>query len=195
MPKGVYPRAPLVAVVCANCGATVMRWKSDVAKGRKTTFCSRACRSQLNTANFRFEKLHIPEPNSGCWLWTGSIAGGGYGQFWLNDRQVLAHRAAYELFVQKPHPLLAICHRCDNKLCVNPAHLFLGTRAENSADMVAKNRQAKGEQFARSRLDQETVRLILSSPLSDSEWATKLGLSKGAINHIRHRRNWRHVEI
>jgi hypothetical protein len=60
--------------------------------------------------------------------------------------------------------------------------------------MVAKNRQAKGEKFARSGLNAETVRLIRSSPLSDTEWAAKLGVSKGAINHIRHRRNWRHVE-
>jgi hypothetical protein len=142
----------------------------------------------------RFNGKYLPEPNSGCWLWTGAISS-GYGQFWLNGKQVLAHRASYALFVTMPHSKDAVCHTCDNRICVNPAHLFTGTRAENSADMVAKRRQAKGEQFARSGINPETVRAILSSSLSDSEWAAKLGLSKGAINHIRHRRNWRHVEV
>jgi hypothetical protein len=170
-----------------------MRWKSDVAKGH-TVFCSIACRVQHNDVALRFEKKHIPEPNSGCWLWTGSVGGGGYGQFWFQGRHALAHRAAYEIFVAPPPPDHAVCHSCDNPLCVNPAHLFVGTRADNSADMVAKNRQARGEKYARSGLNAETVRLIRSSPLPDTDWAAKLGVSKGAINHIRHRRNWRHVE-
>jgi HNH endonuclease len=194
MPKGKYPRAPKVSVTCNNCGVILMRWKSDIAKGHRTTFCSVACRVAYNNVAHRFESKYIPEPNSGCWLWTGAVGGGGYGQFWLGGKQVLAHRAAYELFVQRPPSDQAICHACDNPLCVNPAHLFVGTRADNSADMVAKNRQAKGEQFARSGLSAETVRLILSSSLPDTEWAARLGVTKGTINHIRHRRNWRHVE-
>ena len=192
MPKGVYPRKPRISLVCTNCGAPFMRINGEV-RGQSTVFCSLACRIMYNDDKLRFERMHIPEPNSGCWLWLGAIGGGGYGQLWLNGKHTLAHRAAYKLLVEEPPADRAVCHRCDNPLCVNPAHLFVGTRAENSADMVAKNRQAKGEQFSRSGLDHDTVRLIRSSPLPDTEWAARLGLSKGAINHIRHRRNWRHV--
>lgn len=194
MPKGVYPRSPRISVTCASCGAIIMRWKSEVAKGSKTAFCSRPCRAQNNAGALRFERMHIPEPNSGCWLWTGAVGGGGYGQFWLNGKQALAHRAAYELFVQEPPPDLFVCHRCDNALCVNPQHLFLGTAADNSRDRDSKLRTAKGEQFARSGINPATIRSILASSLPDTEWAARLGVTKGAINHIRHRRNWRHVE-
>jgi len=141
----------------------------------------------------RFERMHIPEPNSGCWLWTAALWG-EYGTFWLDGRGVLAHRAAYEIFIAKPPPDQFVCHRCDTKLCVNPEHLFLGTAADNMRDRDRKLRQAKGAQFARSGITDATVRLILASSLPDTEWAARLGVSKGAINHIRHRRNWRHIE-
>jgi hypothetical protein len=122
------------------------------------------------------------------------MAGPGYGVFWVNSRNETAHRAAYKLFISDVPDELSVCHTCDNRLCVNPEHLFLGTPAENSRDMTKKGRQAKGTQFARSGIDAATVRLIRASPLPDTEWAAKLGVTKGTINHIRHRRNWRHVE-
>lgn len=193
MPKGVYPRRPPLSIICDNCGATFERHMGEIARGAKTTFCSVVCRTQYNDAARRFEQQHIPEPNSGCWLWTGSVGGGGYGAFWMNGRHYLAHRAAYELFVRKPDPHQAVCHRCDMPLCVNPAHLFEGTRADNSADMVAKDRQSKGERRHNSKITSETAALIMASPLSDTEWAARLGVTKGAINHVRHRRNWRHI--
>ena len=115
MPKGVYPRTPKLSVTCDACGTITMRWKSDVAKGYKATFCSVACRAQYNDAATRFRRNYSPEPN-GCWLWTGARYGEGYGSFWMNGKTGLAHRAAYELFVQKPPKSLAVCHRCDNKI-------------------------------------------------------------------------------
>lgn len=195
MPKGVYPRPAPLSLTCDNCGRSFLRNRGEVAKGALTTFCSVACRAQYNDVPRRFEQQHIPEPNSGCWLWTGAVGSGGYGQLWMHGRLTLAHRVSYEIFVQKPDPGTAVCHTCDNRLCVNPAHLFLGTRADNSADMVAKNRQSKGEQRHNSKISPITVRAILASSLSDTEWAAKLGVTKGTINHIRHRRNWRHVEV
>lgn len=194
MPKGVYPRPLPLSVTCNNCGVIFARHRGEIAKGAATTFCSVACRVQYGNAPRRFEHQYIPEPNSGCWLWTGPVGGGGYGSFWMNGRQYLAHRASYEMFVRKPHSGNAVCHRCDVPLCVNPAHLFEGSSADNSADMVAKNRQSKGEQRANSRVNPAVVRAIRASSLPDTEWATRLGVTKGTINHIRHRRNWRHVE-
>lgn len=195
MPKGVYPRPQPLSIVCDNCGKTFLRHRGEIDRGSVTTFCSIACRAQYNDAPRRFEKQHIPEPNSGCWLWTGAVDGGGYGVFWMNGKNLTAHRAAYEIFLQKPQSSLAVCHRCDNRLCVNPDHLFLGTPAENSADMVAKNRQSKGERRHNSKLNPEMVRIILASPMSDKKLAATLGVNPAAIYLVRQRRNWRHVKV
>jgi hypothetical protein len=84
----------------------------------------------------------MPEPNTGCWLWTGVIRRDGYGVF--SDRA--AHRIAY---AERHGPIpagLYVCHRCDVKSCVNPDHLFLGTARENTLDMLAKGRCRAGWQ-------------------------------------------------
>lgn len=91
---------------------------------------------------------HIwPEPNSGCWLWGASTDPNGYGQARhpTAGRTARVHRLAYEA-ARGPIPAgLSVLHRCDNPPCCNPDHLFLGTRAENVADMVSKGRQRRGE--------------------------------------------------
>lgn len=75
----------------------------------------------------------------GCWVWTGSIATNGYGLFTVNDRTRRAHRVSFRLFHGYESPLL-VCHHCDNPPCVNPAHLFEGTKSDNGLDMSAKGR-------------------------------------------------------
>jgi HNH endonuclease len=96
----------------------------------------------------RLESLSIPEPNTGCWLWLGSLDGAGYGCMRVGSRRdgsralVSTHRAAWEAFVG-PIPLgLYVCHRCDQRVCLNPDHLFLGSHRDNMADMAAKGRRA-----------------------------------------------------
>jgi len=148
----------------------------------------------MRTAEERFWTRVTRGAPDECWLWTGGGDWGGYGIFWYNGVNTTAHRASYEMFVRKLPADLFVCHSCDNRRCVNPRHLFVGTPGDNMRDRDAKGRQAKGEQFARSSITPDTVRMIRASSLSDTASAAKLGVTKGAINHIRHRRNWRHVE-
>lgn len=81
---------------------------------------------------------------SECWEWTGSLTKQGYGQFSLNKYPHLSHRVSYQIHVCEIGAGLFVCHKCDNRKCVNPSHLFVGTHQDNMKDCHQKGRVRSG---------------------------------------------------
>jgi hypothetical protein len=100
-----------------------------------------------NTIDDFWRKVDRRGPDD-CWLFQGAVSASGYGSISIRGRVHSAHRLAYETANRVVLPGgrgTVVCHRCDVALCCNPAHLFLGTPADNSQDMVQKVRQPRGE--------------------------------------------------
>jgi hypothetical protein len=127
--------------------------------------------------------LRIPE--SGCWIWLGSITNHGYGTMTLGARtNISAHRASYELkHGPIPDGMLAL-HTCDIKCCVNPDHIFIGTQKENMADKVRKNRQAKGEKHGMHKLTEPQAVEIKSSTKRPMDLAKEFNCSATTIRPV-----------
>lgn len=145
------------------------------------------------TIKDRFEKFVLPEPNSGCWLWDGSTNWKGYGTFRLRGRCTTAQRVSYELYRAPIPDGMFVLHKCDIRPCVNPDHLFLGTHADNMADMLAKGRGAKGELSGAAKLTAADVLTIRASSETGGALASRFGVAKSLIRQIRHRRVWAHI--
>lgn len=138
--------------------------------------------------------------STGCILWNGTHSDGrpviGVGRR-TDGVRVVTH-VTYEWAYGTPvSPGLFPCHTCDNPACINPAHLFLGGIPENHADMVAKNRQAKGESFPQSKLTADIVRDIRRrhklGGVTYRQLAAELGVSWKTIEKAITRATWKHV--
>lgn len=131
------------------------------------------------------------DPATGCRNWTGSCNEDGYGRIMVDGRILKPHRLAYELACGKLPPGVHVCHRCDNPRCINPAHLFRGTAADNMADKKKKGRQARGETNGQAKLNETDVLAIRSeNGLSQRELAAKYGISKTQVGRILSRETW-----
>jgi hypothetical protein len=139
-------------------------------------------------------ETHNDDPTV-CWEWRGANKGNGYG----HTSRGPAHRRSYELFRGPIPPKMDVCHRCDNRACVNPSHLFLGTRLDNMRDAVSKGRIARGSRLPTLRgdschfakLDAAKVAIIRTSALPSKEIARLFGVSADNINRIRRNNTWK----
>lgn len=150
--------------------------------------------SEEDRANRFWARVSKSKPGD-CWLWTGCVDRKGYGLFRTQKGSCGAHRYSWQLANGCAVPQgWCVMHVCDVPGCVNPAHLKLGSNAENMADKVAKGRQAKGrDAIGAVKLTEEKVRSIRASREPHANLAHAFGVSEATIRMIRSGKTWRHV--
>ena len=133
------------------------------------------------------------EKTTGCWLWTATITKNGYGYIRSGKRMIQAHRVSFEIHVGSIPKGMHCLHRCDVRNCVNPDHLFLGTNADNMADMVTKGRALRGETNGKAKLTDKEVCAILADSRSHRKIAADYNIGKTAVWQIKSGKTWNHV--
>lgn len=180
---------------CETCGVIVRPHH----KGETPRFCSWHCR--YGTPESRFWGSVRRGGKDECWEWTGSTRT-GYGAIYVNGSTISAHRYSYEL-ANGPIPQsdgyhgTCVLHICDNRKCVNPAHLFLGSAADNNADKASKgrarSRAQKGERNGQSKLTADIVRQIRAADGPQRSIAKRFGVAQATVGRIRLKQHWRHI--
>jgi len=134
---------------------------------------------------------------SGCWEWIGGKTSEGYGSIRINGKMIRTHRLAWELTYGTIPDGLFVCHHCDNRLCINPEHLFLGTHKDNMQDMVRKDRGngglLYGERNGNAKLTKAQVDEIrsLKGKATQTEIAKKYSICQAQVHNILFNQNWK----
>ena len=145
-----------------------------------------------------WKNVDVCEANK-CWLWKLCTVGKGYGYLGHKGRNLLAHRVAWMLTYGPIPEGMCVCHHCDVKLCCNPEHLFLGTIADNNADMARKGRyfHPTGEKHPRHKLTEEIVLMIRQryamGDITQQRLADEYGVDDSTVSRIVNCHRWKHV--
>lgn len=137
--------------------------------------------------------------SSRCWEWTGLPQKSGYCRIRINSNYRRVHQVSWEMHFGKIPDGMCVCHKCDNKICVNPSHLFLGTNRDNQIDKVSKGRQAKGERCGNCKLTSKQVIEIRKTYVRRSKthgmraMIKKFGVGRSMIKYILNGTNWKHL--
>lgn len=147
----------------------------------------------MNPSDYLLKRCRIFSQTS-CWNWQRFVRPDGYGRARINGTDMYAHRAAYHVFVGDIPYELHVLHKCDNRSCINPAHLFLSTHADNMRDAVDKNRQCKGQTRPDAKLAYDDVVEIrhryAMEKISHRKLAQEYGVNHRTIGRILTRESW-----
>jgi hypothetical protein len=158
-------------------------------------------RTDRDAARRNFQRRVTPEPNTGCWLWTGGVDKDGYGKFqvsvgYRSQVHLRAHRFAWE-DVHGPLPAgMLLLHSCDTPSCANEGHVRPGSQLENIRDATGRGRRATGDRHSNAKLravDVWSMRRKHAKGWSFVALAEAYGVSKPCVWLAVVRRNWRHV--
>lgn len=145
-----------------------------------------------------FREVQFPVDKDGCWEWVGIENSNGYGRFSYKDSHRLAHRFSYLVFFGEVPSGMMVCHECDNRKCVNPSHLWLGTQSENLKDAASKGRMfrpdTRGEKNGNRKLDWrkvKTIRGMYSQGLRKSQIAQLFRVSPSTVGNIINQEIWK----
>jgi hypothetical protein len=187
---------------CEHCGSPY-RWPEGlhVNQWRRRRFCSHECsNASHHTPERRAERFWSKvdkSPGQGpfgeCWEWQAGLQQNtGYGMFGENRTGRLAHRVAFEISIGPIPDGMFICHRCDNRKCVRPSHLFVGTNQDNMTDMKVKGRASSrpNETAPGAKLTADQVVAIRLDGRSHAQVAKAYGVCRNTVRNIRGGKTW-----
>lgn len=146
----------------------------------------------------RFNAKWVEDKATGCWEWTGGKASKGYGEIKIpgTRRQIPAHRLSYHIHRGAIPRGKCVLHRCDNPSCVNPEHLFIGTKLDNALDMVSKMRHLYGERQGAHKLTEKeviTIHEMMKLGVKQKAIAQQFGVCEMQISRIKRGLRWKHI--
>lgn len=187
-------------ISCLKCSKNITVKACSNRIGR-SKFCSKVCSGLFipfwDSANWEqkvsrlseyFEKYVIRDEN--CWGWKGKRKLDGRGALNFEKKSIQAHRASWIIHFGKIPDKKLVCHHCDNPICTNPKHLFLGTSSENIVDAIKKNRKST----AKLRMvDVIEIKKMLKNNIPGNIIANKFNVDPMTISDIKLNKTWRHV--
>ena len=185
--------------ICPVCKQIVIdKWKKGVIH------CSNKCAGISKTRDLDSQKrdiIHrilenISINENGCWEWNKSKSKSGYAKIWYRGSTMRGNRVSYLAFIGDIPEGILVCHHCDNRSCINPDHLFLGTHKDNCHDSIQKCRHAHGEKSSKSKLKSEhitEIRKLYSSGISQEKISKKYNVNQSCISSIILKKTWNHI--
>ena len=181
---------------CPTCGRGDFSTRQDMKIHHKRIHGEKVIDGE-KAIRHRFEPKYERGGLEECWEWQAGTFKSGYGSITVNGSRERAHRIAYWLENGPIPEGQFVLHHCDNRRCVNPSHLYLGTHQDNRQDAVERDRTARGEAHGRVKLTEDDVREIKRRAVDEPyrAIADEFGVNQSTVNDIMNGHTWSHVEI